>query len=101
VTTVAQPADASGDRPEVVSQLRAPANRLTPDGILRPQAASGRAPAGLLKRLRAIGAELVRIPVAKSPSIVVRGDVRIPLAKSPVTRAMLAFRMPVAKSPRA
>ena len=59
----------------------------------------GSALAGLLKRLRATGAEPVRIPVAKSPTVVVRGKVRIPVAKSPATRDMLVVRIPVAKSP--
>ena len=55
--------------------------------------------AGLLKRLIATGSAPARIPVAKSPSVIVRGKVRIPVAKSPATRDLAMVRMPVAKSP--
>jgi hypothetical protein len=74
-------------------------DRLTSNTTHQDQAAMGSALAGLLKRLIATGPGPVRIPVAKSPSVVVRGKVRIPVAKSPATRDMVVVRMPVAKSP--
>jgi hypothetical protein len=72
---------------------------LTSNTARQHQAATGSALAGLLNRLIATGSEPVRIPVAKSPGVAVRGKVRIPVAKSPTTRDMAVVRMPVAKSP--
>ena len=59
----------------------------------------GSAVSGVVEPLVTTGAETVRIPVAKSPIAIRRGEVRIPVAKSRVTRDMLVVRIPVAKSP--
>lgn len=59
----------------------------------------GSAASAVVGSLVMSGAVTVRIPVAKSPIAVRRGEVRIPVAKSPVTRGVLVVRIPVAKSP--
>jgi hypothetical protein len=74
-------------------------DRLTSNTAHQHQAAMGSALARLLKRWIATGSVPVRIPVAKAPSVVVRGKVRIPVAKSPATRNLVVVCMPVAKSP--
>jgi hypothetical protein len=59
----------------------------------------GSAVSAVVGSLVTTGGETVRIPVAKSPIAVRRGDVCVPVAKSRVTRGVLVVRIRVAKSP--
>lgn len=71
---------------------------MTDDGTRRRQAAMGSALPAVVGSSVMTGGEAARIPVAKSPTAVRRGELCVPLAKSPVTRGVLVVRVPAAKS---